>query len=212
VGGRVNPRYERPAMASVVVFDMGGVLYDFQGDRLIAQTSRRSRRWRSEEVQEIWVPLVRAFETGACSEVEFAALVVSRYDLKLDVPDFLRAFRAAAVGFYDGALELLRELEGEHRLVSLSNTNAVQWPEVLSGLGDEDPFHAHYPSHQSGFHKPDRGAFDAIARDHAPGTRFFFFDDRALNVAAAVALGWQGRRVRGVSEARQACVELGLLD
>lgn len=199
-------------MASVVVFDMGGVLYDFQGDRLIAQTSRRSRRWRSEEVQDVWVPLVRSFETGACSDADFAAEVVSRYDLNLAVPDFLRAFRAAAVGFYDGALELLRELEDKHRLVSLSNTNAVQWPEVLAGLGARDPFRAHYPSHQSGFHKPDRGAFDAIARDHDPGTRFSFFDDRALNVAAAVALGWQGRRVRGVDEARRACVELGLLD
>ena len=38
-------------MASVLVFDMGGVLYDFRGDRLVAETSRRSRRWRREEVQ-----------------------------------------------------------------------------------------------------------------------------------------------------------------
>jgi glucose-1-phosphatase len=198
-------------MANVVVFDMGGVLYDFQGDRLIASTSRRKRRWRSEEVQDIWVPLVHGFETGACSEASFAETVVRAYDLELDLQAFLLAFRQAAVGFYDGALSLLRELRQTQRLVSLSNTNAVQWPEVLSGLGDDDPFHAHFPSHLSGFHKPDRRAFERVAEKHEASARFVFLDDRALNVAAAVELGWRARRVRGVAEARRACVEFGLL-
>jgi FMN phosphatase YigB (HAD superfamily) len=159
------------ASVSVIVFDMGGVLYDFQGDRLIAESSRRARRWRREEVQDTWVPLVRGFETGACSEAEFAAEVVSTYDLNLDAAAFLRAFRAAAVGYYEGALELVRQTASRHRVVSLSNTNAVQWPEVLAGLGDSDPFHSHHPSHLSGFHKPDRRAFEALANAHDPRAR-----------------------------------------
>lgn len=198
-------------MASVIVFDMGGVLYDFQGDRLIAKSSRRARRWRREEVQDIWVPLVRRFETGACSEEQFAAEVVSSYDLSLDSAAFLKGFRAAAVGYYEGALGLVSEAARRHRVVSLSNTNAVQWPEVLAGLGASDPFHAHYPSHLSGFHKPDRRAFESLASAQPAQSRFFFFDDRPLNVAAAAELGWRARRVRGVAEARQACLELGLL-
>lgn len=198
-------------MASVVVFDMGGVLYDFQGDRLIASTSRRARRWRSEEVQATWLPLVHGFETGACSEAAFAQAVVDAYDLELDAPAFLLAFRKAAVGFYDGAMSLLRELRQSHRLVSLSNTNPVQWPEALAGLAANDPFHAHFPSHLSGFHKPDRRAFEGVATSYAEGTRFCFLDDRTLNVSAAAALGWGARRVRGVAEARRACLELGLL-
>jgi glucose-1-phosphatase len=197
-------------MASVVVFDMGGVLYDFQGDQLIAQTSRRARRWRSEEVQRLWVPLVQRFETGACSETEFGAQVVRTYDLTLDVPEFLGAFRAAAAGFYAGALELVRELAERHRLVSLSNTNPLQWPEVLLGMGDRDPFFAHHPSHLSGFHKPDPRAFEAVVSAHAREHDYYFFDDRAQNVAAARQLGWQARCVRGVHETRRACVELGL--
>jgi glucose-1-phosphatase len=198
-------------MVSVVVFDMGGVLYDFQGDQLIARSSRRPRRWRSEEVQKSWVPLVRRFETGASSEAEFATDAVRTYDLDLDAAAFLAAFRAAAVGYYEGALDLVSEMARTQRVVSLSNTNAVQWPEVLSGLGHADPFHAHYPSHLSGFHKPDRRAFEAVASAHDASTRFYFFDDRADNVAAAVELGWHARRVRGVAETRRACAELGLL-
>jgi putative hydrolase of the HAD superfamily len=195
---------------TVIVFDLGGVLYDFQGARLIVQSSRRPLAL--EEVRESWVPLVRRFETGACSELEFAASVVLTYDLGLDTAAFLAAFRSAAVGFYDGALDLVGQLRKRHTVLSLSNTNAVQWPVVLGGLGAEDPFHAHYPSHRSGFHKPDLRAFQAIAHDYDPTSRFYFFDDRAENVSAAAALGWHARHVRGVAEARGACVNLGLLD
>jgi glucose-1-phosphatase len=199
-------------MPSVLVFDMGGVLYDFRGDRLIAETSRRRRRWRSEEVQRRWVPLVKSFETGACGEAEFAEAVLQHFDLALTSAEFLLSFRAAASGFYAGALALMGELAARHRLVSLSNTNGVQWPKLLEDLGDRDPFHAHRPSHLSGFHKPDKRAFESIAAAYAVETQFYFFDDRADNVAVAQQLGWHARRVRGVAEARQACRELGLLE
>ncbi|MEO8903710.1 MAG: HAD family hydrolase [Polyangiaceae bacterium] len=199
-------------MTLVLVFDMGGVLYDFQGDRLIAETSRRVRRWRSEEVQAVWVPLVRGFETGACTEADFAAAVVTAFDLTLEPAQFLEAFRTAAVGYYDGALDLLSDLAERHSLLSLSNTNAVQWPKVLEDLGARDPFHAHHPSHVSGFHKPDPRAYAAVRAQHDPTTEFCFFDDRAVNVAAARALGWDAHRATGVAPVRAICARLGLCE
>jgi HAD superfamily hydrolase (TIGR01509 family) len=195
-------------VTSVLVFDMGGVLYDFQGAELIVRVSRRPLR--KEEVRASWVPLVRRFETGACGEGEFAASVVDAYGLEMEPAVFVTAFRTAAIGFYDGALSLIELLRRRYRVLSLSNTNPVQWPEVLAALGPGDPFHAHYPSHLSGFHKPDARAYEAIASGH-PKADFFFFDDRADNVAAATELGWRARQVRGVAETRRACLELGLL-
>ena len=199
-------------MTRILVFDMGGVLYDFEGEGLIARHSRRQRRWRSDEVHTLWAKLVHRFETGACGETEFAEAIVRGFDLTLSPAEFLVEFREAARGFYDGALSLLRELSAKHRLLSLSNTNAVQWPRLLERLGSEDPFHAHHPSHVSGFHKPDPRAFQAVIERHTAASEFFFFDDRKQNVAAASALGWRGRHVRGTAEARQACIELGLLN
>lgn len=196
---------------SVVVFDMGGVLYDFQGDRLIARTSRRSRRWRREEVQAHWPGLARGFETGAVTDTAFAEAVLQRYQLTLTVEEFLREFRSAAVGFYDGALSLVAALRQQHRVLSLSNTNPAQWPKVLCDLGSNDPFHAHHPSHLSGFHKPELGAFQALASKLAAGSVCHFFDDRTENVNAATRLGWHAQRVRGVAEARAACERAGLL-
>jgi HAD superfamily hydrolase (TIGR01509 family) len=196
---------------SVVVFDMGGVLYDFQGDRLIARSSRRPRRWRSEEVQALWPQLVRGFETGSSSEADFAKAVVQSYDLSLAPLEFLAEFRGAAVGFYDGALSLVAELSERHRVLSLSNTNPTQWPKVLADLGPADPFHAHHPSHLSGFHKPDPRAFEAASNMLPGGAKCHFFDDRTENVNAARKFGWRAQRVRGVAQARAACREAGLL-
>jgi glucose-1-phosphatase len=195
----------------VVVFDMGGVLYDFQGHRLIARTSRRPRRFRSEEVGALWAKLVRGFETGKATELEFAEAVVRRFDLALEPSDFVSEFRAAAIGFYEGALALVGELCERHRVFSLSNTNPVQWAKVLGDLGPRDPFHAHHPSHLSGFHKPDPQAFRGIVRELAQGAECHFFDDRRENVNAATLFGWQAQRVRGVAEARAACLKAGLL-
>ena len=198
-------------MTRVLVFDMGGVLYDFEGEGMLARSSRRRRRWRSEEVHALWARLVHGFETGTSSEAEFAAAIVEGFELSLSPAEFLSEFRAAARGFYEGALGLLHELRAEHRLLSLSNTNEIQWAQLLTRLGDEDPFHAHHPSHVSGYHKPDPRAFQAVTEQHRSASEFYFFDDRAQNVAAASAFGWRARCVRGITEARRACVELGLL-
>ena len=195
----------------VVIFDMGGVLYEFQGARLIARTSRRRRRWRSEEVGAHWPLLVRGFETGAASAADFAQAVVQRYELSLTPSEFLVEFRSAAVGFYEGALRLVAELREQHRVLSLSNTNPAQWPKVLADLGPSDPFHGHHPSHLSGFHKPDPRAFAAIVSEFAQGAECHFFDDRRENVDAARLLGWHAERVRGVNAARTACQKAGLL-
>jgi FMN phosphatase YigB (HAD superfamily) len=61
--------------------------------------------------------------------------VIRSIAFDLSPSEFSSAFREAAVGFYEGALELLRKLSVRHRLLSFSNTNVVQWPNVLRDLG-----------------------------------------------------------------------------
>jgi len=162
-------------------------------------------------VQAHWPKLSLGFETGSSGEADFAEAVVERFDLTLAPSEFLLEFRRAAVGFYEGALRLVAELRERHRVLSLSNTNPAQWPKVLADLGPVDPFHAHHPSHLSGFHKPDPRAFEAVSGAIATEAECYFFDDRTENVEAASKFGWRAERVRGVTEARIACQKAGLL-
>lgn len=75
-----KPSAESNATPTVLVFDLGGVLFDFQGAALIARHSRR--HLVPEAARQSWVPLVRSFETDACSETEFAELAVRTYELR----------------------------------------------------------------------------------------------------------------------------------
>lgn len=192
---------------AVLILDMGGVLYDFQGERVLRASSRR--RFRGEEAKHTWWPILQRFESGLIGEEAFAQEVVRVCDLRLSPDQFEAAFGAAAVGFYPGALGLLHELAARHELSSLSNSNALQWPKVLDALSARDPFRAHYPSHVSGFRKPDPRAFQAVPR--AGESPPFFFDDRHANVRAAQDIGWRAHCVRGVLGLRRACTSLGLL-
>jgi len=162
-------------------------------------------------VQAYWPALARAFETGCATEDDFAATVIERFELSLAPVEFLTEFQRAAVGFLDGALRLVAEIRVRHRVLSLSNTNPVQWRKVLADLGARDPFHDHHPSHLTGFHKPDPRVYELVSQRIAAPGPIHFFDDRLENVRAAQLFGWQAQRVRGVAEARAACARAGLL-
>ncbi|GDY14368.1 hypothetical protein LBMAG53_32460 [Planctomycetota bacterium] len=196
-------------MTAVVVFDLGGVLYDFRGDALIAGHSRR--RLDREQVQATWIPLVRGHESGQVSAEDFAALVIAEYDLTLTPEAFLVAFAEAAAGFYEGALDLVADCARRHTTASLSNIGCIQWTRVRAHLQPIDPFHAHHPSHEIGRHKPDPQAWAAVADVHGAGRRYLFLDDRPENVASARAAGWEAHQVRGVAAARAALVASGVL-
>ncbi len=196
-------------MTAVVVFDLGGVLFDCRGDALIAEHSRR--RLDREQVQATWIPLVRGHETGLVSAEDFASQVITEYDLDLRPEAFLAGFADAAAGFYDGALDLVADCAQQNTTASLSNIGSVQWPRVRAHLKAGDPFHAHHPSHEIGRHKPDPQAWAAVAGVHGAGRRYVFLDDRPENVASARAAGWEAHEVRGVAAARAALVASGII-
>ncbi len=60
--------------------------------------------------------------------------------------------------------------------------------------------------------KPDAAIFEAVAaRLPVPRHRVLFLDDNAVNVDAAAATGFAALHVRGLSAARAALVETGVL-
>lgn len=73
-------------------------------------------------------------------------------------------------------------------------------------------FETRFLSFEIGFLKPDRQAFDHVARalDRSPD-RVLFFDDNSANVDGAFASGFSAVRVSGVPEARLALVAAGVL-
>ena len=109
-----------------VLFDLGGVLVDPGG---VAPMRALSGIDSDEALWARWLacPWVRRFEAGGCSAQEFAAGIVSEWQLDISTDDFLTEFGAWPGDPYPGADELVAEVRATLPTGCLSNINSYQW-------------------------------------------------------------------------------------
>ena len=196
----------------LVLFDLGGVLIELSGVGAMRELSGTASddalwaRWLS-------CPWVRAFERGDCSPAEFAAGMVSEWELSVTPEVFLDAFRDWPVGPLPGAEELVARVAEVVAVGCLSNTNALHTMEQFSRWPIFDLFRPRLLSHELGLLKPDRDLFDRVAElVGIEARRILFLDDNLINVEGARSAGFAAEHVQGVDEARRALTAAGVLD
>jgi glucose-1-phosphatase len=194
---------EQPDAAQLLLFDLGGVLVDYDPigpltALLPKPVDRHSmvRRWADREE-------LRRLETGRCPPEQFAAAVIDEFGLRLTPEEFLAHFALWDRGPLPDAVALLRSLRGRRRLACLSNNNPVHWSRLCAVFGIDREFDATYLSHEIGVMKPDRRAYEhVLAAEDVPPQSVVFFDDNADNVAAARAVGIDAYRCVGLDAVR----------
>jgi putative hydrolase of the HAD superfamily len=201
-----------PAVFDLLVFDLGGILVENVGvDRL--------RAWMPtapspEELWRTWLTssTVRAFESGTLPAAQFAVGMIAELSLPVSPEEFLTEFAACVTQLYPGALDLLRHLSQSYRLASLSNTNAIHWHRCCYEMQLATAFHYHFPSHETGWLKPDRAAFQHVI-DYTGGLpeHILFLDDNQLNVDSAASTGMVARKTVGIVEVQEVLRTFGLL-
>ena len=167
-----------------------------------------------EELWRRWLTCrwVRRFESGRCSETDFAAGVVADWQLELSPAAFLAAFQDWPTGPLPGAAELVAQTRASVATGCFSNTNALHWHDHIAAWPLTGLFDHRFLSFELGLLKPDTAAFAQVARLlEVPAERVLFLDDNAVNVAGAVAAGFQAARAAGVQEARQRLAEAAVL-
>lgn len=195
----------------VVLFDVGGVLVRLSG---VGELQALAGIASADEVGARWLscPWVRRYERGLCTSDEFAAGVVTEWELPIDAATFLERFRAWPDALYDGALELVGDVRATGRVGCLSNTNELHWGDQCSRFDLAASFDAVFVSHELGLVKPDRELFEHVTEALAVAPeRVLFLDDNLINVHQARSAGWSAVQVRGVDEARGALLAAGVL-
>ena len=195
----------------VILFDLGGVLVDWDGIRPLIELSRRTLVW--EDVRRFWLesPWVRAFESGACTPQAFAAGVIAQLDLATSPEDFLERFISWDRGPLPGAVELVNALSRRFVLACLSNNNALHWQQLHGEAGLGRQFQYGYSSHEIGHVKPDREVFEYVLADlGCPAEKLLFLDDNPECVRAARSLGLHAHVARGVVGVRDVLKTLNL--
>ena len=189
---------------SAILFDLGGVLIDFQGlleiGELIPETLD------ADQIRAKWVssPSLIAFEHGRISMEEFAPHFVDEWNLSLSPEDFSKLFCDWIRGPLPGMEALLTDLRPHFTLACLSNTNAAHWNGMLSGCGLDGLLDAQFASHLIGKMKPQRECFayvcDAMALNPE---QILFFDDGMENVEGARRAGLHAFKATSPAEVRK---------
>ncbi|MHB1447385.1 MAG: HAD-IA family hydrolase [Acidimicrobiales bacterium] len=109
---------------------------------------------------------------------------------------------------------MVRQVAAEgSRVCCFSNTNSLHWDGVARIKDLMSLFDTTFLSFQMGMLKPDREAFEHVAKTlglHPGGV--LFLDDNQMNVDAARAVGFSATRVVGVDQARQALIDAAVID
>lgn len=199
-----------PEPVELVLFDLGGVLMEVGG---IGAMRELTGMGSDEDVWRRWLTCrwVRRFESGGCSEAEFAAGLIADWQLDLSAAAFLDAFRAWPTGPLPGAEELVAQTRARVSTGCFSNMSSLHWHGHVAAWPLAGLFDHQFISFELGLLKPDVAAFAHVAdRLKLPAGRILFLDDNILNVEGATAAGFQAVRAVGVDQARQRLVEAGL--
>jgi putative hydrolase of the HAD superfamily len=190
-----------------LLFDLGGVVIDIDWDRAFAHWARHAgvdpAHLRSRFAFD---PHYERHERG---EIDAAAYYQSlRASLGIDVPH--EVFDAGWKSIFPGAIEptvaVLERLHGRVPLYLFSNTNRAHqdaWTRQFAPALAR--FERIFTSCEIGARKPDRAAFERVAEAIGlPPRSILFFDDTAVNVEGARAIGMPAVLVRGPDDVRRA--------
>lgn len=197
---------------SVVVFDLGKVLLDFDYGIMTRQLEPLCRAKGSELKQVIdQSPLLHQYETGLISTPELFEAFKGITGYRGTLGQFSAAFADIFTPIED-MLELHARLhQSGVPLFIFSNTNEL----AVGHIRRQFPFFADFSgyifSHEVGAMKPAVKIYEAVeALTRRQGAEILYIDDRQENIDAGAARGWQAVFHRHPQETRQAVARHGL--
>jgi HAD superfamily hydrolase (TIGR01509 family) len=199
---------------SVIVFDLGKVLVDFDyaiAGRRIAAKGKMTLPEIAQYVSQS--PLFIQYETGTVTTQQF-------YDEIRRVTGFRGTLEEFGQCFADIFVEIepMVRLQAALRQRGLpayifSNTNELAAEHIRHTFPFYGNFDGYILSYQHGAMKPEARLYEVVERTCAHrGADLLYLDDRPENVAAGAARGWQVILHESPEQSRAAVEKLGLLN
>lgn len=199
------------ARIEVLLFDLGGVLIDIHGERVLEHWARcagvgadilRSRF----EIDEAY----REHERGERDACGYFAALRDRLGIAISDEDFLTGWNAMLGDEKPDVRTLLDRAARAYPLYLFSNTNAAHhavWSRTLGSLLQR--FQKQFVSSEIRLRKPEPQAFLHVAEAMATAPEnVLFFDDVLENIHGARAVGMQAVHVRSSQDIADALAQL----
>ena len=200
---------------SAVVFDLGGVLIDWDPRYLYRQLFDGDEAGMERFLAEVCTPAWNAEQDAGRPWTEAVELLVQEYPQERErIEAYHARWEEMLGGAIDETVEVLRELQDRPvRLFALSNWSAETFPIARRRYPFLGWFDGIVISGEVGICKPDERVFRHLITRHAiePETTVFV-DDSNVNVEAARGLGMMAIPFTGGHELREELVQLGVLE
>jgi HAD superfamily hydrolase (TIGR01509 family) len=182
-----------PSVPSVVVFDLGKVLLDFDYEIAARKISSRGAVTSAQARQVMeHPPLVTRFESGLMTDEQFAVEVCTACGFSGTLNDFYAAFADIFREIKPMiAMQTALRTHGVPTYI-FSNTNGI----AIGHIRRRFPFFAHFDgyilSYEHGATKPNPKIYAALERVAGrTGEAILYLDDREENVQAGLDRGWR---------------------
>jgi 2-haloacid dehalogenase len=199
---------------SIVVFDLGGVLIDWNPRHLYRRLFAGDEAAMEEFLATICTQTWNERQDAGRSFAEAAALLKAEHPGKADLIDaWFAGFDKMMAGPIAGTVEVLGELrERRVKLYGLTNFSAETYPLALRRFDFLRWFRGVLVSGEVGMIKPDPEIYRLLCERFAilPADAVYI-DDNERNAAAATALGMHGIHFTDPAALRRELAALGLL-
>jgi len=198
---------------SVVVFDLGKVLVDFDYSIAARKISERSTR-PAVDIRKLLdhSPLLYRYETGLMTRQEFFAEIRQATDFHGTIEEFSGFF---ANIFWE--IPPMIEIQAALRRRGIptyifSNTNDLAVVHIRRNFPFFANFDGYILSYEVGAMKPDGKIYQALEKMAGKrGAEILYLDDRQENVEGGAVRGWQVILQTDPEKSRAAMEKLGLL-
>jgi 2-haloacid dehalogenase len=204
---------EAQAVIDTVVFDLGGVLVDWNPRhlyrRLISDEDELDR-FLTEVCPQSWNERQDAGRALADATAERIALFPQHADL---IAAYYGRWEEMLGGAIEETVEILEDLHRrEVPLYALTNWSAELFPIARRRFEFLERFRGIVVSGEEGLIKPNPAIFGVLCDRHGvtPASALFI-DDNPANVEAAAALGFAAHRYAGAAPLRACLADAGLL-
>jgi HAD superfamily hydrolase (TIGR01509 family) len=198
----------------LLLFDLGGVLIDIDFERAFRAWQPMSQLSLDEIRRNFGFDLpYQRHERGEIAAAEYFDHLASLLRLQASQAEIAAGWNAIFIREIRQTVELVRTARSRLACHAFTNTNAAHqaawsamFPDVVAAVDGI------FASHEMGCRKPERRAFEHIAR--ATGVALgsiLFFDDTLENVQGAAAAGLQAVHVRSPADVKQALARAGVV-
>ncbi|MGA7473654.1 MAG: HAD-IA family hydrolase [Candidatus Sulfotelmatobacter sp.] len=203
------------ANRSVAVFDLGGVLIDWNPRHLYRKLFRGDDAAMEHFLATVCTPSWNLQQDAGRPFAEACASLKLEHPTHADLIDaWIQRYDEMLAGPISGAVEILAELRArEVPLFALSNWSAETFPFALKRFDFLQWFRGVVLSGEARLLKPDPRIFQLFLETHAVDpAHTIYIDDLKPNVEAATALGMHGILFTDPPALRSELAKLGLLD